>query len=90
MHRSKVKVAFRRHISYIRCYLPLFAKFPDRSRCGRVINSRKNHVDIIEIRGLEFAVMVGNLAFLDSVSHLGIQACAWRDDSDFGVGIEDV
>jgi hypothetical protein len=90
VHAAKIKVTLWRDVGDVGCYPPLLAQLPDLRRGLRVVDGGQDHVDAIEVGGLELAVDIVDLLLLNSVGDLGIQAFARRDDSDFGVGIEHV
>lgn len=87
---AKVKVAFRGDICDVCSYAPLLAQFVDLRRCFWVVHGSQDHVDTVEIRGLELAVDIIDLALVDAVGDLVVEAFARGDDGYFGVGVEDV
>ena len=90
MNAAEVEIAFWRDIGDVCCYFPLFTEFPNESGGGGVVNGCENHVDVVEIRGLEFPVIVSDLALLYSMDHFWVEARAGGDDGDFGVGVQDI
>ena len=87
---AKVKVALGGHVGDVCGDAALLAQLVDLRRGVRVVDGRQHHVDAVEVRGLELAVDMVDLALLDAVGDLFVEAVAGRHDGDVGVGIEDV
>lgn len=84
---TKVKVAFGRDICDVCSYAPLLAQLVDLRRGLWVIHCSQDHVNTVEIRGLELAVDIIDLALVDAIGDLVIEAFAGGHDGDFGVGV---
>lgn len=87
MDTTKVKVAFGRDICDVCSYAPLLAQLVDLRRGLWVIHCSQDHVNTVEIRGLELAVDIIDLALVDAIGDLVIEAFAGGHDGDFGVGV---
>lgn len=90
MHAAKVEVALWWHVGDVGCYAPLLAQLVDLRRGLGVINGSQDHVYAVEIRGLEFAVDIINLALFYAVGDFLVETVAWGYEGDFGIGIEHV
>lgn len=90
MHAPKVKVALGGHVGDVGGDAALLAELPDLGGGGGVVDSDEDHGGVVEVRGLEVAGGVLDLAFRDAVEDLGVEARGGADDGYEGVGVEAV
>lgn len=80
MHRAEVEVAFGGDIGNVGGDVSLFAKFPDSSRCLRIVDGCEDHVHVlvgVEVRRHELAIDVGYLALRNAVGYLWVKTGGW-------------
>ena len=90
MHAAKVEVALGRYICDVGGNLLFLAQLEYLRRGFGVVDSGQDHVNAIEIGWFELAVDVIDLLLLNAVCDFIVEAVTWRDNGDFGVGVENV
>lgn len=90
VHAPKVKVALGGHVGDVGGDAALLAELPDCGGGGGVVDCDEDHGGVVEVRGLEVAGDVLDLAFRHAESDFGVEACGGADDGYVGVGVEAV
>lgn len=92
MHAAKVKVAFGRDVGNVGSDPLLLAQLPYLRRSFGIINGSQDHGDVrvVEVRGLEFAVVVLDLILLYPVCDLIVETISGADEDDFCIRIQQI
>lgn len=90
MDATKVKITFRRYISYVCRDTLLLAELPDLCRGFWVINGTEYHICAVQIGSLKVPIDVINLSLCYPECHFIIEAGGRTDNGYFGIGIEGV
>lgn len=97
VHAAEVEVALGGDVGDVGGDAMFLAELPYLGRRGGVVDGDEDHVgrgvcgrERLEIGRSEHAVHVGNLAIVDAVTHLRVEAGRRAHDDDAGVSVEDV